>query len=801
MADTSMKRILGRQRSVGAFFVLAAIATMASGAASAQQSDAGASASREVLAEIVVTARRRSESLEHVPMTVTAFNAEQLVERAVRTDSDLQLVAPGLTIRQTEGNNSLTYSIRGQSADTFSGSPSAVIAYMNEVPLTIGGASSLYDLESVQVLKGPQGTLFGRNTTGGAVLFTSAHPTDEFAASVRVRAGNLQLRGYEGMLNIPLAGHRALLRAAFDVTDRDGYIHNLYNGSYLGKIRRESGRLTLTINPTDTVSNSTVFQYAHAGGNNTGASYPYSVYTCGQTNNGFALTCSSGLLFSPALDTVFQFPGAWAAYLAAHPNAYPAGLAAYVDQQRRLGPYVTYYPGEARHDGRDWLGSNTTTIDVSDSLTVRNIIGASESRATSENPELGAPFTTILTDNLGTGEVGNNVVDKSISEELQLQGKVGGGKLDYIVGLYFQREKTDTTWPQTYFDLRPILAPAVVTNSFRIENRTSAIYGQLTRDLSSWMDNLRFTAGVRYTWEKVSIDQLPKATYTYGAPGQRKTFHDPSWELGFDRQVMPNLLAYLKGRGSFRSGGFNGSAPPVNSTAASGGNLFNSEHTKDIEAGLKFRGKALGHPATLNVAIYHQWIKDVQRVEFPTPPGGLQSIAVTVNVPSERVYGLDLEATVMPADWLQIGLTGAYTHATFTDGSAQLFGTHFQYGPVGDTPKASGTLFAQVTFPGGGKDRGGITLRADLYKQTSQYFSNAADSIAPGTELPGYTLVNGRLQWAGIMGTDLTAALFGKNLTNKEYFTGGMTLAAALGHNAATVGEPRTYGLELSYKF
>src|SRR4051794_19189573 len=115
--------------------------------------------------EIIVTARRVEESLQRVPAAITAFGAQELLERGIRTDSDLQLNTPGLTIRQTQGNNSLTYSIRGQTADTFSGTPSAVIAYLNEVPLTISSASSFYDLANVQVLKGPQGTLFGRNAT------------------------------------------------------------------------------------------------------------------------------------------------------------------------------------------------------------------------------------------------------------------------------------------------------------------------------------------------------------------------------------------------------------------------------------------------------------------------------------------------------------------------------------------------------------------------------------------------------------------------------------------------------------
>ncbi|AMN47763.1 hypothetical protein ACG33_11775 [Steroidobacter denitrificans] len=770
--------------------------------ASAQESGASIVDSRAGVEEVIVTARRRSEDLARVPGTIAVFGQDQLIERAIRSDSDLQLVAPGLTIRQTQGNNSLTYSIRGQSADTFSGSPSAVIAYMNEVPLTIGSASSFYDLESIQVLKGPQGTLFGRNTTGGAVLYTSAKPTNEFAARFRGRVGNLDLREIEGMVNIPIVDNTVLLRAAFSIVDRDGYIHNRANNSYLGELSRTSGRVSLTIKPSETVTNDTVFQYADIGGTNTGASYTYSAYPCGATNHGFVLTCSSGLLFSPALDDVVATPGAWANYLAAHPDAYAPGLLAYIEEQRRNGAYSTYYPLGAKQDGKDWLLSNTTSFDVNDNLQIRNIFGASRSESDSDRPQIGAPFITILTANLDTGEVGNESLIKSISEELQLQGRTDSGSLDYIVGFYFQREEGDTIWPQTYFDLSPVLLPSSVTNAFRIENKTSALYAQGTWDVSSWIDNLRLTAGIRYTWEKVRIKQLPRATYTYGMPDQHNSFSDPSWELGLEYQATPSLFAYIKTRGSFRSGGFNGSAPPVDAPAEQGGNIFKSEQTQDIEAGLKSRGSLFGRPANLSLAVYHQWIQDVQRVEFPDPdgPGGLASIAVTANVPSAKVYGLELEASIMPTDWLQLGLTGAYTHASFSDGNVELFGTAYKYGPVGDTPEVSGTFFAQVHFPTS-ENTGDISLRGEVYAQTSQYFSNAADSVALDTELPGYGVVSGRLQWANIMGTRLSAALFGKNLLDKTYFVGGMTLASALGHNAAAVGEPRTYGLELAYEF
>lgn len=780
--------------------VLAASTMLLPAGPAAAQSSGSAQARATPINEgdIVVTARRRDETLSTVPAAITALSADDLVQRGVRTDADLQAVAPGLTIRQTQGNNSLTYSIRGQTADTFSGSPSAVIAYLNEVPLTINGASSFYDLENVQVLKGPQGTLFGRNATGGAVLYNSAKPSNELEALVRGRIGNYDLREVEGMLNVPLIEDTVLLRGAFNVVRKDGYIRNLLNGERLGNIRRDSGRVTLTVKPTETISNTTMVQYSRAGGTNTGASYTYSVYGCGDTNNGFALTCGAGLLFGPSLDSVTG-PGSWDAYLSAHPEAYAPGLIAYVDEQRRIGPYKTRHPGGASHFGRDWFVTNTTEVELGGSATLRNIIGFARSRTRSEQPQLGAPFVTILTANAAAGEFGNQLKVRSVSEELQLVGDALDGKLDYIFGYYMQRQRSDTLWPQTYFDVSPVMAPNQVTNNFRLRNKTDALYGQLSYEV---VPDLKLTGGLRYTWERVKISQLPAATYTFGAPDQKKTFSDPSWEVGLEYKASADWFAYLKTRGSFRSGGFNGAASPITATATLGGNLFDSEHTQDIEGGLKVSGLVGGRPANFASAVFVQWIQDVQRVEFPDPDGsgGLASIAVTANVPSSRIWGFEAQGSVRVSDWLELGGSGAYTKATFTNGNISLFGNPYSYGPVGDTPKFSGTAYAQISLPVG-EDMGDLALRGEVYGQTAQYFSNAAASIAPGTRLPGYALLHTRLDWTGIAGSNFSAALFAKNLTDEEYFVGGMTLAAALGHNAAAVGEPRTYGLEISFRY
>lgn len=782
--------------------LLAPVSVLAQGVVP-ENAGGGQGATSSALEETLVTARRRTESLSEVPISISVLDSAQIEERSIRTDSDLQAAVPGLTIRQTQGNNSLTYAIRGQSADTFSGSPSAVVAYLDEVPLSLSGASTFYDLASIQVLKGPQGTLFGRNTTGGAILYTTAKPTSEQEGSLQVRGGNYGLQEVQGMINTPLAGETVLLRAAFDTIDRDGYIDNLLNGDELGEVSRDSGRVALTIRPNERLDNTTVFSYSEARGTNTGASYTYSVYQYGDTNNGFALNPASGSLFGPGLDAAVSFPGAWDAYLAGHPDAYAPGLIAYVDEQKRLGYYKTRHPGGARHKGEDWLASNTTVFELNENYQIKNILGASHAKTDSEQPQLGAPFVTILTANAATGKSGNEQTVDSISDELQLSGSALNGDLTYISGVYLQSQESDTLWPQTYFDVSPIIPASYATNNFRIKTDTYAVYSQGTYNLGSLtgVDKLSVTGGLRYTWEDVSIEQLPQAD-AYGAADQDESYSDPSWELGLEYDVSDSTFTYLKTRGSFRSGGFNGSAPPVDADATGGGNKFKSETTQDVEAGLKFLGTVFDRPASLNLAVYRQWIDDVQRVEFPDPdgPGGITSIAVTANVPEMEVDGVELQATYTPAQWLELGLSGAYTDAKFKDGDVNLFGSVYSYGPVANTPEQTGVAWAQLDIPIG-EDLGTMNFYTEIYAQSSMYFSNTADSIGPGTKLPSYQLVNARLSWKNMFGSNLSGALFGKNLADEEYFVGGMSLAAALGHNAAAVGEPLTYGAELTYEF
>lgn len=405
-----------------------------------------------------------------------------------------------------------------------------------------------------------------------------------------------------------------------------------------------------------------------------------------------------------------------------------------------------------------------------------------------------------MTRNVDTGKVGNELNVSSFSDEFQVSGDALDDKLTYITGIYLQTMRADTLWPQSYFD-----GAQTATNNFRINTETAALYAQGIYSLTS---ALRATAGARYTNEEITIRQLSQADF-YNVPGfeqkQEETFEEPSWEVGLEYDLTDSTLTYIKTRGSFRSGGFNGSALPFDVDATGGGNKFDAETVKDVEAGLKHQGLVLSRPARLNVAIYKQWIDDVQRIEFPDPPAfspdfDPASIAVTANIPEMEVQGAEIEASFVPTDWLELGVAAAYTDAEFTDGETTLFGVEYSYGPVANTPETTWAVWAQVYFttdPAIGE----ISLRADMYGQDSMYFSNTYDSLTPDTELPSYELVNARLSWNAIMGSRFSSAVFAKNLADEEYFVGGMPLGASLGHNAAAVGEPRTYGMELTYQF
>jgi iron complex outermembrane receptor protein len=671
-----------------------------------------------------------------------------------------------------------------------------VLAYVNDVEANTGGPISYFDLSSIQVLKGPQGTLFGRNTTGGAVLYTTTLPDEAFGGYVTERIGNLGLKETLAAVNLPVS-ERVLLRLAGDIYERDGYQRDVATGEDFGGIIRRAGRATLTLKPVEGLQSTTVGEYGTGSGNPV-INELYSYYPCGAKG----LVSTAACLYSPSLDKVVGVPGAWNAYLAAHPGANPLGIPGALSYQQQLGAWGVDSPQLNGLRQQHWSVTNTTTYDLSDNVQIKNIVGGSRSYVDFIADQIGVPFGISEDFNSDTGFTGNKSTLRDVSEEAQLLGKAFDKQLDYVFGYYYADDRHLERDDLTYVDVTPIIPPSPSTFIFDTTSRSQAVYGQSTYDLSSvsGVSGLKLTGGVRYTWETdgLSYPVDPHALLS-GQPSESRLFSAPSWQVGLDYQLTPQMLLYVVQRGSWRSGGFNGYSPSKDTTAQFDGNEFLPEKTHDVELGAKFHGDVLNSPYVFNVALYNQWITDIQRVIYAF--AGANVSAFTGNIPAGEVRGVEMNAEISPLSWLTLGMNGAYTDAFYTDGLGVTYGGGLlHYGPAGDVSRWAGTVFAQVGLPTP-KEWGDMTVRADCYGQSSEYFSNLASTITPGTLLPGYGLLNLRYDWHDVFGSQFTFSAFSRNTANHPYYTGGESFGVDFGLNAAAPGEPRTYGAEFTYKF
>jgi iron complex outermembrane receptor protein len=747
----------------------------------AQSSDkkAAAESASDGLEEITVTAERRENSLSKVPISISAFDSEQLAERSITTETDLQASVPGLTVRTGENANYLNYAIRGQTLDFSSGSNPAVLVYLNDVQVASPTAGQFYDLQSVQVLKGPQGTLFGRNATGGAVLYTTAQPTDQFGGFFTETGGNFGLYEEQGAVNLPLIPQRVSLRLAFDFKNEEGYVRNIAYGSNLGNIEAAQGRASLLLTPNDSLKSTLVVQTATQNGTELNGEV-YSVYPVGGTHNGYPLNSTAAAIYSPG--SPFFTPSIAAKF--------PAGIVAYVTQQQKQGLYVENLDLNPLHRSHSIYAADTTTYNITSDIQFKNIVGFASSRTRSDQSLSGTPFG-ILDINSPEGGIQTDI--HQWSEEAQLLGKAFEGKLTYIAGVYAASNRTHVDFPvEVGADLpTPISQFSYDTINY---DDTYAGFFQDTYDLGDLtkLSGLSVTTGIRFTEENISLAQAPDSLYA-GSPKQHLAEGHPSWQVGLQDQLSPNLLLYVVSRYSWRNGNYNGSASPADNA-----NRFAAETTVDYEVGAKFSGSILDRETRLDIAVYDQKVHNVQRDIYLEVDGNPASF--THNVPRAEVKGVELDGEIRAAKWLKLGLSGAYTDAVYTEPTVSLFGQTLTFSSYPDTPRWSGSIYGEVYLPVS-DTAGTISLRADAYTQTSQYFTSLAASISPGTLLPGYSIVNMRVNWNQIFGSHASLSIFARNILDRGYYLGGYPNGPAVGTNTATPAPPRTFGGQLTYAF
>lgn len=743
------------------------------------------------LSEVVVTARRRAESLSDVPETVNAIGQNAIIERGIGTEADLQSSVPGLIVRSANTANLLNFVIRGESVDAYSGSPPGVQSYIDEVPIITNTATELYDLENIQVVKGPQGTLFGRNATGGAVLLQTQEPGKQFGGYLSTQYGNFDRFVLNGAVDLPIYSDKVLLRVAGTDTSGGAFVRNLYTNQLLGNEDEKSGRATLELRPTEQLMNLTTVQYSHIGGTNT-PDVAYYVVPCGQ-QGGFD-TCN----FSPTVPAFNKLLSGTSGAAPGYPSGYvyPGGLAGLTSFLQSRGPYVVDLDSSFGHKAHSEYVVNTTTWEVSSSISLKNIFGYSYSENEVQYDDDHSPYP-LLSSFQGNPpyEVENT---RQYSDELQLQGKSLSDRLTYMIGFFYFKSDDEYYSPIAGVSIVPpdtIGTFAVAYHALTADD-SYAVFGQAIYRIN---DQLNLTVGGRGTLEELSVKQLPGSVFGEGNP-QSTIEKKPSWTASLDYHLTQELMMYLTTRGSWRRGGFNPFAAPVGTTvtAAGGGNYFLPETVRDVEVGAKFNGHVGDMPLQANADAYHSWITDLQKTAYVVIDGNAASAAV--NVPKTEISGVEGDVNLLPARWLRLGGTFSYNAGKFTQPQSILFGLPATFGPFGDISRFSGTLYGELmtTLP---DNAGKLTYHTDAYAQTSFYFSNLNSTLTPGTRLPGYGLVNMRLDWSDIYASKLTGSLFVKNLADKVYYTGGNAAAQNYSIEAAAWGMPRTYGFSVRYDF
>ena len=792
--------------------VAAATALGLAGSAHAQNASAGDTGQTVPLSEVIVTAQRVQERAQDVPISMTVLDQGQISTRGITTTSDLALAVPSMSVDNSWGDEASSFSIRGfqQALQT---TPSVAVYFADAVvphggnvgePTGSGVApGTMFDLQNLEVLKGPQGTLFGDNTDGGAVLLVPRKPTSDFGGYVEGSYGNFGMNGVQAVLNIPISDSLRV-RLGVNHGERDGYQDNI-SGVGPGRFANQdftAVRLSVDADLTNSIENYTV------------ASYNLSI------NNGTL----------PQLFACNSNPATVGPTLCAPQLAY----------QQSQGPYAV---ANQMPDPESYLKQyqvvNSTTWNASDYLTVKNIANYGELITVYDSSLFGAftlpsPYGNIQlfssnSDPSALGPNGDSTDQYTWSDELQLRGTLnqftwqGGG---YIEGSGPLGEPTGSQ-SANFLSCTDVAtfscsgAGLVDRNLSRVHFTDHAVYGQGTYTLTP---QLKLTGGMRYTWDTTTatihqtdyaysplLPNMPALTFCASpllppsalATGCTQNFTQdssaPTWLLDLDYTPTQNLLVFAKYARGYRQGSV---ATFVNDPY----HLYGPEHVNDYEVGekLTFPGVV---PGSFDVTAFYDDFTDEQLLAGfnPTSTSGGQPESGIVNAGKSRIWGLEVESTVEPVHHLFFSLSYAYLNTDLLSETigAPPAGYVVEYpavpgGPLPFSPKSkvSAAVNYQLPLP---DNVGQVALGAD-YTYTSAMLTNA--TAAPYDFVPSYGLLGANLNWEHVMGSRFDVEFFGTNLANKVYYNNLTQLYnAVFGIAAVYLGEPRMYGVRVRVNF
>jgi len=771
-SSTSTHRCIyeGNSAAVQALFLLGLSFASFSMTAFAQTAADTSDAASSGLQEIIVTAQRRSENLQDVPITVTAFNEEALESRGITDLGQIAEFAPSLEIHSTNrpggGGSAIAAYIRGVGTGDYNfPTDPAIGIYVDGVYMarSLGGLMSLADIDQIQVLNGPQGTLYGRNTLGGAILITTKDPVLSGPAEgmVEAHAGSDTRLDLIANISAPLVEDKVGYKFSLATFNSDGFGEQIDSGRNLSNEHRVIARGGLLFQMADHLALDLNLDYS------------------GQREN------------PPVVATIAYFPGSplVAPYNASvAPNLNPGlGLPAGSGISAAwISPNVySNYSREPLRDDYDSGGvSARLTYDPSDAMQFKSISAFRDLRAGIDVEADGTPYAYFTDSTVDH--------DRQLSEELTVGGKVLDGQLNYLGGVFVFRE---TGHSFDYLELFHGLYEATGNAKFALDsitqqNLVSTSYAAFTQETYTIIPNVNLTAGARVTYDKKDYDGFIDApqTNTVAVPDERST---PDWtsftpKAVIDWKPMASTLLYTSYAEGYKAGGV--TQPIVGLPPSS----YAPERLKTTELGIKTSW--LNNALTANFAGYYSDYNDVQLTSIINLPNG-SIVKPTQNAGTAVIQGLEGEIDVMPLPGLRFTLLGDYTHDRFISLlPGAITALHAFVGErLPQIPDYDIHLGAEYGFQ---IPTGRLTIRVD-----SSVTGKAQMTIGdPASYQDSYTLVNGNLTYDPAWNDHMQFAFRAMNVTNKRYYVYDQT-QASLNEQIVIPGAPLEWYFSARYKF
>jgi iron complex outermembrane receptor protein len=728
-------------------------------AALAQQDDtASTSASADQgLEEIVVTARRTAENLQRTPVSVTALSSADLERRGIDnvTDLDSQVANFSMIGGQGGGSTQSQISIRGVGqSDFILTSDQSVGLYLDGVYIarSLGAALDLVDIERIEVLRGPQGTLFGRNTTAGAVQIITARPADDLSGAIEGRFGRFGHADLLASINLPLAGGKVLTRFSVATLNQDGYGRRLFQDTDGADTNVLAARAAVRILPSDNLTIDIAVDRSRKRGH-------------------------AGLERTVRIDPTDPNLAFYNAFLVSQ------GLPPADDRYITDSVHDTY-AGARNRDDNDIFGAvGTITLDLGD-LTLKSITAHRQIDAESSYDFDGTPYP--LSEQL------LNLRQRQFSQELQASGSLLGDRLHFVLGAFYFSEHASDLQDVPFY--QPVVAtggggftrvPGGFSFSSFISQRTRsyAVYGQGSLRLT---DRLSATLGLRYTYERKRLFSYLTGAFTRAPGTVSDSYSDVSPRFGLEFQATADAMFYASVSRGFRSGGFNGrNTTPVPPQS------FEPETIWAYEVGNKL--ELANRRVRLNSAVFYYDYRNFQGLTLDSFNG----ITVTTgNIARVELYGFETELTARATRALTLGLAAGYTHQNITRVAP---GAQITIRP--DTRLVNSPAW---TFSASADYETPIAAGVDLIVHGDFGWRSSTEFFLPNypdETQKGYGIANARIGFR-LDNPQVEIEGFVTNLTDTNYrvFAENGT-ALGIPVTTAIYGRPREWGVRVRYRF